>query len=54
MIIISYADYDDAELATGYEPAIVHVDTANRPVSEELARRLAGDRIYTEIDALAG
>jgi aspartate 1-decarboxylase len=54
VIIISYGDFDDAELAKGYEPVIVHVDTANRPISEELARRLAGDRLYTEIDALAG
>jgi aspartate 1-decarboxylase len=54
VIVISYGEFEDAELATGYEPVIVHVDTANRPISEELARRLAGDRIYTEIDALAG
>jgi aspartate 1-decarboxylase len=54
VIIISYGDYDDAELAAGHEPTIVHVDTANRPISEALARRLAGDRVYTEIDALAG
>jgi hypothetical protein len=33
---------------------IVHVDTANRPIPEEFARRLAGGRVYTEIDALAG
>ncbi len=54
VIVISYGDYDDADLAAGYEPVIVHVDTANRPISEELARRLAGGRVYTEIDALAG
>jgi aspartate 1-decarboxylase len=54
VIIISYGDYDDADLATGHQPTIVHVDTANRPISEELARRLAGDRTYTEIDARAG
>jgi aspartate 1-decarboxylase len=54
VIIISYADYDDAELAADYTPTIVHVDTANRPISEEHARRLAGNRVYTEIDALAG
>lgn len=53
VIVISYADYDHAELA-GYEPEIVHVDTANRLISEELARSLAGERVYTEIDALAG
>ena len=53
VIVISYAEFENYELATGYEPVIVHVDTANRPISEELARRLAGDRTYTEIDALA-
>jgi aspartate 1-decarboxylase len=40
IIIISYADYDDAELA-GYEPTVVHVDTANRPVDEATAARIA-------------
>src|SRR5262245_21692626 len=54
VIVISYGEYDDADLAAGFEPVIVHVDTANRPISEELARRLAADRTYTEIDALAG
>ena len=52
IIIISYGDYDEAELQSGHVPTIVHVDTANRPISEELARRLAGDRLYTEVDAL--
>ena len=36
VIVITYADYDDAEL-DGYAPTIVHVDGANRPISEELA-----------------
>jgi len=54
IIVISYGDYDDTELQAGHQPTIVHVDTANRPISEELARRLAGDRIYTEVDALVG
>jgi aspartate 1-decarboxylase len=54
VIVISYGEFEDSDLAAGYEPVIVHVDTANRPISEELARRLAGDRVYTEIDALAG
>jgi aspartate 1-decarboxylase len=31
VIVISYAHYDEAELA-GYEPLVVHVDEANRPV----------------------
>jgi aspartate 1-decarboxylase len=52
IIIISYAEYEDAELE-GYQPTIVHVDTANRPVSEELARELAGERFYREISTLS-
>ena len=31
IIVISYADYDEAELAA-YEPRVVHVDGQNRPV----------------------
>jgi aspartate 1-decarboxylase len=31
VIIITYAQYDDAELAD-YEPLVVHVDADNRPV----------------------
>jgi len=50
VIIISYAEYDEAELAR-FAPTIVHVDTANRPISEELARQLAGERVYTEVSA---
>ena len=53
VIIISYGEYDDAELREtgGHEPTIVHVDTANRAIPEELARQLAGKRIYTEVAA---
>ena len=53
VIIISYADYEDADLrqAGGHTPTIVHVDTGNRPVPEALARALAGDRRYTEVAA---
>jgi len=55
IIIISYADYEDAEL-DGYEPTIVHVDTANRAVDETTAKALArasspGPVRYTEISA---
>ncbi len=32
VIVITYADYDDADLA-GYLPAIVHVDRTNRPMT---------------------
>src|SRR2546423_15449518 len=53
VIIISYAEYDDAELhaAGGHTPTIVHVDTANHPISEDLAHQLTGDRVYTAISA---
>lgn len=55
VIIISYADYDDAELAT-YAPTVVHVDTANGIVDEATATALAAlhqpaPRRYVEVDA---
>jgi aspartate 1-decarboxylase len=40
VIVISYADYDDAELE-GYAPRVVHVDTSNRQVDEVTAELLA-------------
>jgi aspartate 1-decarboxylase len=40
IIVISYADYESAELE-GYEPRIVHVDTANRQVDTATAELLA-------------
>jgi aspartate 1-decarboxylase len=40
IIVISYADYDRAEL-DGYEPRIVHVDTSNRQIDEVTAELLA-------------
>jgi aspartate 1-decarboxylase len=51
VIIISYAEVDDAELAVGWAPRIVHVDTANRQVDEATARRLAGEKRYVEVSA---
>ena len=48
VIIITYAEYEAAELA-GYEPTVVHVDTANRPVPAELAA--ADPRRYVEVAA---
>jgi aspartate 1-decarboxylase len=51
VIIISYAEVDDADLGGGWQPAVVHVDTANRQISEELARQLAGQRRYVEVGA---
>jgi len=37
IIIITYADYENAEL-DGFTPLIVHVDAANRVVDEQVAR----------------
>jgi aspartate 1-decarboxylase len=51
VIIISYAEVDDAELADGWMPAVVHVDTANRQISQDLAKQLAGERRYVEVAA---
>ncbi len=36
VIIITYADYEDAEL-DGFEPKVVHVDSRNRPVDASMA-----------------
>ena len=49
VIIITYADYEDAEL-DGFEPTVVHVDTANRPVDPDLVPK---SRTYVEFDAHA-
>lgn len=40
VIIITYGDYDEAELED-YEPRVVHVDSSNRPVDETSAAELA-------------
>ncbi len=54
IIVISYADYEEAELE-GYQPRVIHVDTANRPVDEATAKLLAnatpGPVRYVEINA---
>ena len=44
VIIITYGDYEDAEL-DGFEPTVVHVDTANRPVDPAL---VPNSRTYVE------
>jgi aspartate 1-decarboxylase len=44
VIVISYAAYDAAELGE-YAPTIVHVDGANREVSEDDAVRRAGSNL---------
>ena len=41
IIIISYADYEDAEL-DDFEPTIVHVDQANRAIAAERAVEQVG------------
>jgi aspartate 1-decarboxylase len=51
VILISYCEVDDNELADGWEPRVVHVDTANRQISEVLAKQLAGERRYVEVAA---
>src|SRR3954470_19962200 len=47
VIVITYADYEDAEL-DGYAPTVVHVDTANRPVDPALVPK---SRTYVEFSA---
>jgi aspartate 1-decarboxylase len=47
VIIITYAEYDEAELAR-YKPSVVHVDTANSPVDPAL---VPDSRRYVEFDA---
>ena len=43
VIIISYADYEAAEL-DGYEPSVVHVDGSNRPIDEVTAAFVAAEQ----------
>jgi aspartate 1-decarboxylase len=43
VIVISYAEYDDAELV-GYAPRVVHVDTANHQIDAVTAELLAADQ----------
>ena len=53
VIVITYADYEPAELAT-YEPRVVHVDTANHPVPADVAAALAAGTHplpYTDVHA---
>jgi aspartate 1-decarboxylase len=51
VILISYAEVDDADLADGWQPTVVHVDTANHQISEELAKQAANERRYVEVVA---
>jgi aspartate 1-decarboxylase len=53
IIVISYADYEQAELEH-YKPTIVHVDTDNRPIDEATAELLASAQAparYHEVSA---
>ena len=55
IIVITYADYEDAELDE-YTPRVVHVDTANQAIDETLAAELArsqtpGPIRYREVPA---
>jgi len=57
VIIISYADYEQAEL-DGYFPTIVHVDSSNEIVDEATATALAAldqpaPRRYVPVEATA-
>jgi len=55
VIIISYADYEQAEL-DGYEPRVVHVDLRNQPIDALTAELIAAEqqgpapRRYVEVD----
>ena len=44
VIVISYAAYDEAELAA-YEPKIVHVDDDNQPIEEHDAVQRMGSNL---------
>jgi aspartate 1-decarboxylase len=55
VIVLTYGDFDEAEL-DGFEPLVVHVDDANRPVDESVAlaaaQHLGGAPVlYQEIEA---
>jgi aspartate 1-decarboxylase len=47
VIVITYAEYEDAEL-DGFQPTVVHVDTENRPVDPSL---VPNSRVYVEFEA---
>jgi len=47
IIVLTYADYEEAEL-DGYEPVVVHVDTANRLVDPGL---VPGGRRWVDLPA---
>jgi aspartate 1-decarboxylase len=53
VIVITYAAYDEAELAV-YAPSIVHVDEGNRVIAEEDAVRRVGTSLVYVRHAAAG
>ena len=52
VIVITYATYDEAELAT-YAPNIVHVDDSNTPISEAEAVARQGSNLIWINDNLS-
>ena len=51
VIVITYADYEAAELEA-YEPVVVHVDTANRPLPVAVSAAATADpRRYADVRA---
>ena len=53
VIVISYAAYDEAEMAA-YEPRIVHVDERNRVIAEQDAVERVGSNVVYVQRARAG
>ncbi len=46
VIVITYGTYDDADLEA-YEPRVVHVDDANRPIDEhDAVERVGSNLVY--------
>jgi len=49
IIIITYTQVDDREI-DDYRPTIVHVDTLNRQVPEDVAKAAANSRRYVTVE----
>ncbi len=50
VILITYTSVSDEQMV-GYEPNVVHVDSANSPIDEATAKQLAESRRYIAVDA---
>ncbi len=50
VIVLTYADYEDDELAS-FEPRVVHVDSSNRPVQDGELEDI-GERLEAELQGL--